>query len=309
VASASQSLLLDVKVPRLLDSSKPAFFHTLRRRGSVRISEELVRLSSLGILWHLPRADLRNSGNASVLPATNLKTSMPASTYVAFDTGPGNVLIDAAMRIISNGELHYDHDGTLGLEGESTISSAMVDRYLDSEPYFQAPLPKTTGRELFSDDVARKLVEEMQGMGMVPAAIVATITRITAESIARAYKRLVMPLLGEGKSIDEIYICGGGAHNPNILKHLQAEFPEAQVMKLDDAPMKLDPSAKEAVLFALLGFLAVSGKRVPIAGCAETTSPAILGVITPGANYHQIMKSVVTDEDFGSDRVLGRIIM
>ncbi|GJN86847.1 hypothetical protein PLIIFM63780_010429 [Purpureocillium lilacinum] len=109
---------------------------------------------------------------------------------------------------------------------------------------------------LFSDDVARKLVEEMQGMGMVPAAIVATITRITAESIARAYKRLVMPLLGEGKSIDEIYICGGGAHNPNILKHLQAEFPEAQVMKLDDAPMKLDPSAKEAVLFALLGFLA-----------------------------------------------------
>ncbi|OAQ81266.1 hypothetical protein VFPFJ_09721 [Purpureocillium lilacinum] len=266
-----------------------------------------------GLLSHPEKTRISQNiggiGNASVLPATNLKTSMPASTYVAFDTGPGNVLIDAAMRIISNGELHYDHDGTLGIEGEGSINSAIVDRYLDSEPYFQAPLPKTTGRELFSDDLARKLVEEMQGMGMVPAAIVATITRITAESIARAYKRLVMPLLGEGKSIDEIYICGGGAHNPNILKHLQAEFPEAQVMKLDDAPMKLDPSAKEAVLFALLGFLAVSGRRVPIAGCAETTSPAILGVITPGANYHQIMKSVVADEDFGSDRVLGRIIM
>ncbi|GJN86813.1 hypothetical protein PLIIFM63780_010395 [Purpureocillium lilacinum] len=105
-----------------------------------------------GLLSHPEKTRISQNiggiGNASVLPATNLKTSMPASTYVAFDTGPGNVLIDAAMRIISNGELHYDHDGTLGIEGEGSINSAIVDRYLDSEPYFQAPLPKTTGREL-----------------------------------------------------------------------------------------------------------------------------------------------------------------
>ncbi|KAJ6443676.1 peptidase S15 [Purpureocillium lavendulum] len=229
-------------------------------------------------------------GNASVLPATGDMTAQSASTYLAFDTGPGNVLIDAAMRIISDGRLHYDHDGALGLEGQDGINPTIVDRFLDSEPYFRSPLPKTTGRELFSDDVARHLVEEMRALGMTPPAIIATVTRITAESIARAYKQLVMPTLG-GKAIDEIYLCGGGAYNPNITNHLRAQFPDALITKLDDAPIKLDPSAKEAVLFAVLGFLGICGRTVPIAGCSETTNPAILGVITPGENYHPAIKS------------------
>lgn len=244
------------------------------------------------------------------MPAYNrLQPGTLESTYLAFDTGPGNVLVDAAIRILSDGQLHYDHNGASGAKGESEINNAVVEQFLASEPYFRAKLPKTTGRELFSDDMARELVQEMQASGMSNDAIISTVTRITAESIARAYEDFVIPLLGEGGNIDEIYICGGGAYNPNILKHLRARFPKSKVMKLNDAPMKLNPSAKEAVMFALLGFLALCGRTVPTAACSETHEPAVMGVITPGDNYHRIMRAVVEDEGFMSSRVLGRITM
>ncbi|KAL1960883.1 hypothetical protein VTO42DRAFT_5866 [Malbranchea cinnamomea] len=249
-------------------------------------------------------------GNATVLPASSTSRSEGSgSTYLAFDTGPGNVFIDAAMRILTDGKQHCDRDGELGAKGESEIDQAVVEEYLATEPYFQLKPPKTTGRELFSDDVARALVEKMRASGRSPEAIIATITRITAESIARAYEGFIIPLLGKGGNIDEVYLCGGGAYNPNIRKHLQARFPRSKVMKLDEAPMKLDPSAKEAVLFALLGFLCVCGRTVPVAADAETTEPAILGVVTPGDNYRQILETVVKDKGFRSNGVLGRILM
>lgn len=207
------------------------------------------------------------------------------------------------MRILTDGELHFDRDGALGLKGETQIDQSFVNEYLDSEPYFQLKPPKTTGRELFSDDVARKLVDKLRASGKSDEAIIATITRITAESIARAYEQHVLPQLKS--PIGEIYICGGGAHNPNILKHLQSRFPQSKVLKLDDAPVKLDPSAKEAVMFALLGFLCVLGWTVQLPADAESLEPAILGVVTPGKNYHEIIKKVAGDASFGETKVLG----
>lgn len=215
------------------------------------------------------------------------------------------------MRILTDGEKHYDRDGELGASGEGEIDEALVDEYLESEPYFHLKPPKTTGRELFSDDVARTLVEKLKAAGKSPAAIVATITRITAESIARAYEAFVLPRLREGAHIDEIYICGGGAHNPNILKHLRARFPESRVAKFDGAPdvSRLDPSAKEAVMFALLGFLCVCGRVVPLAADAEDDTPAVMGVVTPGDNYREILRAVVQDSGFDNREALGRIVM
>lgn len=213
------------------------------------------------------------------------------------------------MRILTDGKQHYDHDGILGAKGEADIDTSFVDEYLANEPYFDLSPPKTTGRELFSDDVARKLVEQLKDKGKSTAAIIATITRITSESIARSYERFVVPLLEKNATINEIYICGGGAYNPNILQHLQRRFPHSLVARLDDAPTKIDPSAKEAVMFALLGFLSVCGRTVPIAADAETTHPAIMGVITPGDNYHAIMKTVVQEPEFSNTSVLGRILI
>lgn len=230
---------------------------------------------------------------------------------MAFDTGPGNVLIDAAMRILTNGEQHFDRDGLLGLKGAAEINETVVEEYLNSEPYFKVQPPKTTGRELFSDDVASSLVEKMKSLNMAPEGIIATITRITAESIARAYETYAIPHLGQdgrGK-IDEIYICGGGAYNPNLMEHLQSRFPDSRVMKLDDAPTKLAPNAKEAVMFALLGYLSICGRTVPLAADSESVETAILGVVTPGNNYRDLMQTVTKDQGFVQNSVLGRIRM
>lgn len=247
-----------------------------------------------------------------MLPAANEPhIKADGSSYLAFDTGPGNVFIDAAMRILTNGTQHYDRDGAMGLKGEPDIDTAFVNAYLDNEPYFKLQPPKTTGRELFSDDVARSLVTRLQQSSPKnsPEAIIATITRITAESIARSYESFVLPLLKPGSTIDEVYLCGGGAYNPNILNHLRARLPGTSVAKLSDAPISLDPSAKEAVMFALLGFLCLCGRRVGVPLDAESKVPATLGVVTPGDNYHRLLRDVVLDRDFAANCLLGRIRM
>lgn len=246
-------------------------------------------------------------GNATVVPASSSTATSAAlgSTYVAFDTGPGNVLIDAAVRLLSDGQKHYDHDGEAGARGENSINHDVVETFLASSYFQQAP-PKTTGRELFSDDMARDLVTKLRALRCSDDAIIATITYITAESIARAYEQFIIPRIGP---LDEIYICGGGAYNPNISRHLQARFPQAKVAKLDDLNLGISAAAKEAVLFALLGFLSICGRYIPVAGWAENREPAILGKITPGQNYHAVMRNVVSDSSFGVESGLGRITM
>jgi hypothetical protein len=93
------------------------------------------------------------------------------------------------------------------------------------------------------------------------------------------------------------------------MKHLQARFPASRVAKLSEAPTIIEPNAKEAVMFALLGFLSVSGRTVPLADDSESTKPAVMGVITPGENYRQIIETVAKSEGFLKNGVLGRIQM
>ncbi|KAK2808475.1 hypothetical protein FQN50_004683 [Emmonsiellopsis sp. PD_5] len=254
-------------------------------------------------------------GNATLIPPTTGPGFLPPSqsaSYLAFDTGPGNVMIDATMRLLTSNRVHYDKDGAAGARGESAIDHAAVTRFL-SHPYFSTPPPKTTGRELFSDARTGEFVRELQGKGLGDDAVVATVTRVAAESIARAYEGYVLPLLAERK-IDEIFVCGGGAENPNIMRFLAGRFPGVRVGKLDEVMgelssgdgVRLSAAAKEAVMFALLGFLGVCGWTVRGAALAETEEKAVLGVVTPGENYWGVLRGVVGG---GEPRVLERIVM
>ncbi|KFY04545.1 hypothetical protein O988_00705 [Pseudogymnoascus sp. VKM F-3808] len=246
-------------------------------------------------------------GNASVIPALNRpRPAALDSSYFAFDSGPGNVLIDATVRLISQGKYHYDKDGEAGARGVNEIDAEAVEEFLQKE-YFMRKPPKTTGRELFSDDLARELIESLRAKNVSDDGIVATITRMTSESIVRAYSAYVIPLVGH---IDELYICGGGAFNPNILSYLGSSLPHTKVRKMGEATLGLSAEAKEAVLFAVLGFLGLCGRSVPIAGFSERREKAVLGAITPGGNYRELLERVVRDDgEFGKKGILGRIIM
>ncbi|KAB5562842.1 Anhydro-N-acetylmuramic acid kinase [Coniochaeta sp. 2T2.1] len=236
-------------------------------------------------------------GNATVVP----KLDGHSPSYFAFDTGPGNVLIDAAVRLLSQGKRHYDRDGEMGARGRSRIDHELLEQFLSNEAYFAASPPKTTGRELFSDDVAAELVRELTSRGADDDAIIATITRITAESIARAYESYVIPVTGK---IDEVYLCGGGAFNPNIVDHIVTRLPHTKVGILNKDTMGISAEAKEAALFAVLGFLSVCGRPVAIPHLAESQEPKILGAITPGDNYGQLMAQI---DLYRVGETLGRI--
>ncbi|KAK4689153.1 hypothetical protein P7C73_g968, partial [Tremellales sp. Uapishka_1] len=274
-----------------------------------------MQMAESAVITH--RSNIQNiggMGNVSIIPAL----SSPLSPgYEAFDTGPGNVLIDAAVRILTSGVQHYDKDGIMGFNGRAEIDHSYVADFIDSIEYLSRAPPKTTGRELFSDDMARSVVMALRAKGVSDDGIIANITQITGETIARAYERFVVPTYGE---IDEIFVCGGGAENPNLMKFMADRFPRASVRKLNDATApkakmnghasghkagNIPADAKEAVMFATLGFLCVSGRSVPVSSGELCKDEAVMGKITPGRNYRDVLRKV--DQD-APGAVLGRIL-
>jgi anhydro-N-acetylmuramic acid kinase len=155
-----------------------------------------------------------------------------------------------------------------------------------AEPYYQMAPPKTTGRELFGDAYGAGVVDHAEAMGAGPADVVATLTALTARSIADAYARF-----GPAAGIDEVIVAGGGARNPVLLNMLRAALPPGVPIALHDA-YGLPAKAKEATVFALLGYAGLHGCPGTLPSCTGATRPAIPGAITPGINYRRLLARV-----------------
>lgn len=229
-------------------------------------------------------------GNVTFLPAG---TGIEGAT--AFDTGPGNVLIDYGARWFSQGRLSYDRDGRMASAGHP--DDALIAETL-AHPYFQQPPPKSTGRELFGDAFAADLLQRALAKGLSAEDAMATLTAITARSIAAAYRDFGPPTL------DEVIVSGGGARNPAVLEGLRRALPNTPV-KLYDA-FGLPAEAKEAVLFALLGYETIHGRPGNLPGCTGARAAVPLGKIVPGANmgmlYARIMSAATRNHAFERER-------
>lgn len=192
----------------------------------------------------------------------------------AFDTGPGNALIDAAVELATDRRLTYDRDGILAARGE--VDEALLAELL-RHPYFAAEPPKSTGREEFGRPFVARLAEAVQPEGDRDwLDLVATLTELTARTIADAYRRWVLP-----RGVDEVVVTGGGARNPTLLGRIRALLDPLPVV--DGAALGIDSDAKEAVAFALMAWAHLHGIPANVPSATGAAGPRVLGSLTPGA--------------------------
>lgn len=205
----------------------------------------------------------------------------PNDEIIAFDTGPGNVLIDEAMRILTDGEKCFDEDGKLATRGKKT-HEALFNRWL-SHPYFQIVPPKSTGREMFGPREARQMVNEARALGLRDADIIAKLTALTARSITNALHFLPLP--------DEIFVSGGGAKNQFLMEQISFYF-HGDLRRTHEIGLPSD--AKEAVAFAVMGYATLHGWPSNVPSATGALQKAILGNITPGDNFLHLMQRMTT---------------
>ncbi|MDB4874589.1 MAG: Anhydro-N-acetylmuramic acid kinase [Gemmatimonadetes bacterium] len=205
-------------------------------------------------------------GNVTIVPPNGQLDGVRA-----FDTGPGVAVIDAVTRTLFP-ELSYDEDGRLAAAGQPI---AEVVRELLAHPYFSAPPPKSTGRELFDAAYVERLVVRCREIAPRCSSedIVATATQLTAASIADAYRRF-MP-----EPVEEVLLSGGGAKNPTLVGMIAQSIGPVRVRAFADR--YFDGEAKEAVAFALLAYLHVSGEPGNVPRATGAKGPRVLGKLTP----------------------------
>jgi anhydro-N-acetylmuramic acid kinase len=202
-------------------------------------------------------------GNVTYLPP-----AAKAGDVIGFDTGPGNMVIDALVDRATGGAQAYDENGALAAQGR--VVPELLAAWMEN-PYFRLAPPKTTGRERFGVQLARRLLTETPEVSI--ADLVATATALTAESIARAYRDYILPL----GPIDQVILGGGGNRNPTLKAMLRERLPGVPLMSHED--FGIDSDAKEAIALAIIANDAVAGFDTNIPG-ATGGRPTVLGKIS-----------------------------
>ncbi|GAB2864114.1 anhydro-N-acetylmuramic acid kinase [Actinoallomurus bryophytorum] len=214
-----------------------------------------------------PRAALNLGGIA------NITVLARGREPVAFDTGPANALLDAVVAEATGGERRYDAGGAGAAAG--TVHDGLLDVLL-AEPYYAAPPPKTTGKELFGLGHVRSALAALRGDPPSGADLLATLTRLTATTVARAIAAY---------EVDEVIASGGGTANPSLMADLAAELRREAGARLRSIEEFGIPSgAKEAYAFTVLGWLTAHGLPGTVASCTGASGPRVLGVVVPGAD-------------------------
>ncbi len=163
----------------------------------------------------------------------------------AFDTGPGNMLIDGVVSRLYNGEKTMDIGGAIARSGK--VNEELL-QLLRQEEYYRLPLPKSTGRERFGSEYVERLLDYRERNGLPAEDLVATVTMLTAWSIGDAYRGFVR----DGQPADAMVVGGGGSYNPVLIDFLKQEMEPMGVSVLLQEELGLSSDAKEAIAFALL---------------------------------------------------------
>lgn len=189
---------------------------------------------------------------------------------LAFDTGPGNMIVDGLVQRLTDGREVYDRDGKLARSGR------VLEEYLQkwmALPYFSQRPPKSTGRELFGQACVQQWWQDGLDNGFAPVDLVATATEFTVRTFCQAIRKFVLP----HQSIAEVIVGGGGAYNPVFLERMQELLPEQKIMRQD--AMGISSAAKEAVAFAVLGYECYHQRPNNLTSATGADHPVVMGKI------------------------------
>jgi len=203
--------------------------------------------------------------NVTFLPAGCRKEDI-----IAFDTGPGNMIIDRLVSIETKGRKKFDRNGKLAAKGR--INKDLLNNLLNNQ-FFKTRPPKSTGRELFGKEYSDKLYRSAKRKKLSGEDILATACAFTAFSIADSYRNFLpeMP--------DEVILCGGGAHNNTLVNMLKEQLAGIKILASDRLGINCD--AKEAISFAILAYAAVKGIENNVPSATGAKRSLILGKIIP----------------------------
>ena len=278
----------------LIVSHGQTIFHWVdgsgRARGTLQIGQPawIVEATGIPVVADLRARDIAAGGHGAPLASTldelllagsdetagalnlggiaNITVVTPGAPTIAFDIGPANALIDAAVSQATGGAEAFDRDGARARRGR--VHADLLERLL-AEPYYRQPPPKSTGKELFH---AGYLGDHVAAIGTIDVDdVVATVTALTAITVADACRE---------SGLRRLVASGGGVDNPALMERLGAELPAVPITRFDE--YGIPGGAKEAYLFALIGFFTVHQLPGNIASATGAAGPAVLGCVLPG---------------------------
>jgi len=204
-------------------------------------------------------------------------TAIPAAArpgqLIAFDIGPGNMVIDAVVEASTGGRAHYDRDARLAIRGKllpALLSTLLKESYLRKRP------PKTAGREQFGREYAQKILAWGKRHRAPTEDLIRTATVFTSLSIADALRKFVLPRM----RVHELIVAGGGARNPLLMAQLAASLPEIEIVPA--SKFGIPAEAKEAFAFAVLAYEAYHGRANNLPSATGARHPAVMGKLVRG---------------------------
>lgn len=203
--------------------------------------------------------------NVTVIPA-----GATLGDVYAFDTGPGNMVIDALVRHFTRGRKGFDRNAEMASRGTllpGLLHDLLRDRYFSRRP------PKTAGREQYGEGYVRRLLSHREARRASPEDLVRTATILTALSILDAFHQFIEPRAHAG----EIIVSGGGAHNPLLMAQIQSGLKEVRVRTADE--LGLPGDAKEAFAFAVLGYETLRRRPANVPGATGAKKAVVLGKV------------------------------
>ncbi|MBI3207854.1 MAG: anhydro-N-acetylmuramic acid kinase [Candidatus Solibacter usitatus] len=207
------------------------------------------------------RVALNIGGIANI---TLISAGAKPGEVTAFDTGPGNMVMDALMKEVTGNRQGFDKNGAMAAKGK--VNEPLLKKLL-ANPYFRKRPPKTAGREQFGKEFTEAILKS----GLSSEAMLATATELTAQSVAVSIRDC-------GHPVDDVIVSGGGARNVTLLRRIGDALPGAVICKSTD--FGVDADAKEAIAFAVLAYESFHGRPSNMPGATGARHPVVLGKIS-----------------------------